>query len=120
MSDVLDDETVWFPKGQTTINEAPTKSRRLREATDGDDDDEEDVVFVLGQSDMGALNRYLHGGRVLPLDRTSYCNKTGIVDTSLLTPKIWNKVDELIEAYIQVSPNGLPGPAEAKPGDQTG
>ncbi|KAE8388998.1 hypothetical protein BDV23DRAFT_173435 [Aspergillus alliaceus] len=102
MSDVIDDETVWFPKGQTMSKTNLNKAARRPSAADGDSDNDDDTVFSLGNADMGSLNRYLHGGRVLPLDRTSYCNQTGIVDTSLITPKIWNKVDELIEAYKSV------------------
>ncbi|KAB8229588.1 uncharacterized protein BDW43DRAFT_186907 [Aspergillus alliaceus] len=102
MSDVIDDETVWFPKGQTMSKTNLNKAARRPSAADGDSDNDDDTVFGLGNADMGSLNRYLHGGRVLPLDRTNYCNQTGIVDTSLITPKIWNKVDELIEAYKRV------------------
>lgn len=103
MSDVIDDETLWFPKSQTMGKTDSPKSYRQRATKDDDDDDDDDVVFSLGNADMGSLNRYLHGGRVLPLGRTAFCDKAGIIDTSLITSTIWTKVDALISAYKSVS-----------------
>ncbi|PYI00015.1 hypothetical protein BO71DRAFT_414954 [Aspergillus ellipticus CBS 707.79] len=92
MSNAIDDETAWLPKNQTV-------NRKDASDSNGDDDD---TVFALGDADMGALNRYLHGGRVLPLDRDSYTSTVGIIDNSLMTTSIWGKVDELINVYKSI------------------
>lgn len=100
MSLILDDEKVWFPKDQTLLKTNPANApRRLGEA----DSEDDHIVFALGSQDMGALNRCLHGGRVLPLDRTSYFRSVGIIDTKLLTQNILTEVDQVIEAYKIVS-----------------
>lgn len=99
MSDVIDDETAWFPKSQIMGKKSSSKAAHRSTTAENDDEDDGDVVFSLGNADMGSLNRYLHGGRVLPLDRTTLCDKVGIVDTSLISDPIWTKIDGLVDAY---------------------
>ncbi|KAL3435921.1 hypothetical protein BDV09DRAFT_203813 [Aspergillus tetrazonus] len=53
-----------------------------------DDVEDDDIVFQFANGDMGSLNRYLHGGRVLPLTSDAYFQRVGILDQDKLTAKI--------------------------------
>lgn len=97
MSTAGDDETRWYPIGQTV----ETPSRAARRAVKDDDDD--GATFAFADEDMGKLNRYLHGGRVLPLDKDSFCQKVGILDQSKITDHIWTQIDGLIGTYKEAS-----------------
>ncbi|RAK77617.1 uncharacterized protein BO72DRAFT_403456 [Aspergillus fijiensis CBS 313.89] len=104
MSTARDDETRWFPIGQTV--ETPSRAARRTGHTvkdSGDDDDDDGATFAFADADMGKLNRYLHGGRVLPRDKDSFCQKVGILDQSKITDHIWTQINSLIGTYKEAS-----------------
>ncbi|KAK2599072.1 hypothetical protein QQS21_005478 [Conoideocrella luteorostrata] len=100
MSTAGDDETRWYPIGQTV--ETPSRAAR-RVVTYGGDDDDDGATFAFADEDMGKLNRYLHGGRILPLDKDSFCQKVGILDQSKITDHIWTQIDGLIGTYKEAT-----------------
>ncbi|PYI21890.1 hypothetical protein BO99DRAFT_400538 [Aspergillus violaceofuscus CBS 115571] len=100
MSTAGDDETRWYPIGQTV--ETPSRAARRAVKDGGDDDDDDGATFAFADEDMGKLNRYLHGGRVLPLDKDSFCQKVGILDQSKITDHIWTQIDGLIGTYKEI------------------
>lgn len=95
MSDVIDDENIWIPRQQTT-----NRVRGNKKKTDDVEDD--DIVFQFANGDMGALNRYLHGGRVLPLTSDAYFQRVGILDQDKLTAKIKAQIDLTVETFKTV------------------
>lgn len=103
MSTARDDETRWFPIGQTV--ETPSRAARRTGHTvkDSGDDDDDGATFAFADADMGKLNRYLHGGRVLPRDKDSFCQKVGILDQSKITDHIWTQINSLIGTYKEAS-----------------
>ncbi|KAF5855403.1 hypothetical protein ETB97_009314 [Aspergillus alliaceus] len=101
MSTAGDDETRWYPIGQTV--ETPSRAARRAVKDGGNDDDDDGATFAFADEDMGKLNRYLHGGRVLPLDKDSFCQKVGILDQSKITDHIWTQIDGLIGTYKEAS-----------------
>ncbi|OJJ96585.1 hypothetical protein ASPACDRAFT_34589 [Aspergillus aculeatus ATCC 16872] len=105
MSKARDDETRWFPIGQTVETPSRAARRTSRAVKDGDDDNDDDdgATFAFAAEDMGKLNRYLHGGRVLPRDKDSFCQKVGILDQSKLTDHIWTQINSLIGTYNEAS-----------------
>ncbi|PYH82517.1 hypothetical protein BO82DRAFT_333956 [Aspergillus uvarum CBS 121591] len=106
MSTAGDDETRWYPIGQTV--ETPSRAARRAVKDGGDDDDADDgATFAFADEDMGKLNRYLHGGRVLPLDKDSFCQKVGILDQSKITDHIWTQIDDLIGTYKEATDSPL-------------
>ncbi|KAM3548670.1 hypothetical protein MY1884_009080 [Beauveria asiatica] len=102
MSTASDDETRWYPIGQMV--ETPSRAARyaVKDGADNYHDDDERTTFALSDEDMGRLNRYLHGGRVLPLDKDGFCQKLGILDRSLITDNIWTQIDRLIGTYQKI------------------
>ncbi|KAH8711329.1 hypothetical protein HC256_008143 [Beauveria bassiana] len=95
MSTSGDDETRWYPIGQTV--ETPSRAAR-RAVKDNGDDDGDGATFAFADEDMGKLNRYLHGGRVLPLDKDSFCQNiyndcVGFLGDSSQSPRQWTKAD---------------------------
>lgn len=95
---IIDDETAWFPKDQTmTVPKPPDPTRN------NDDETNNTVIFSMANADMGSLNRFLHAGRVLPLDRNTYCLQAAILDQNAITQPIWEKVDGVITVYNNVS-----------------
>ncbi|RAL12819.1 uncharacterized protein BO97DRAFT_389211 [Aspergillus homomorphus CBS 101889] len=102
MSTAGDDEKKWYPIGQTVETPSRAARRTGRAVKDGGDDDD-GTTFAFADADMGKLNRYLHGGRVLPLDKDSFCQKVGILDQSKITDHIWTQINDLIGTYKEAS-----------------
>ncbi|RAH48627.1 uncharacterized protein BO95DRAFT_440111 [Aspergillus brunneoviolaceus CBS 621.78] len=102
MSTARDDETRWFPIGQMV--ETPSRAARRTGQTvkDSDNKDDDGPTFAYADVDMGKLNRYLHGGRVLPRDKDSFCQKVGILDQSKITDHIWTQINSLIGTYKEI------------------
>lgn len=100
MSTAGDDETKWYPIGQTV--ETPSRAAP-RAVKDNGDDDDDGATFAFADEDMGKLNRYLHGGRVLPRDKDTFCQNVGILDQSKITDHIWTQIDSLIGTYKEAS-----------------
>ncbi|GAB1210937.1 hypothetical protein ATERTT37_000047 [Aspergillus terreus] len=103
MSTAGDDETRWYPIGQTVEKPSRAARRAVKDDDDDDDDDDDGATFAFADEDMGKLNRYLHGGRVLPLDKDSFCQKVGILDQSKITDHIWTQIDGLIGTYKEAT-----------------
>lgn len=99
MSTAGDDETKWYPIGQTV--ETPSRAAP-RAVKDNGDDDDDGATFAFADEDMGKLNRYLHGGRVLPRDKDTFCQNVGILDQSKITDHIWTQIDSLIGTYKEI------------------
>lgn len=99
MSTAGDDETKWYPIGQTV--ETPSRAAP-RAVKDNGDDDDDGATFAFADEDMGKLNRYLHGGRVLPRDKDTFCQNVGILDQSKITDHIWTQINSLIGTYKEI------------------
>ncbi|RDW72358.1 uncharacterized protein DSM5745_07530 [Aspergillus mulundensis] len=98
MADVLDDPTFFLPTQQTTNRDRFGKNGKSASK----ESEEDDTVFQFANGDMGALNRFLHGGRVLPLTPETYYQTVGILNQDKLTAKIQSQIQLTLETFKAV------------------
>jgi hypothetical protein len=88
----LDDPSVWYPKGMYI-----EKGRK----------DEGEMVFVLADEDMAALNRYTWSGALLPTTRDALQKNLGILDGNEISKEVWAAADDLLDTYSKVGTEDL-------------
>lgn len=91
----IDDPEVWCPQGMYVEDES---------------DPNGDPIFILAQSDMASLNRFLWNGKQLPTTRDEYKASLGIIDGSEISKPVWEAADKTLSVYgavrIHKSPDG--------------
>lgn len=90
----IDDPTVWYPKGMYVKKEA-TEVAPSRE------------VFILAQSDMASLNRYVWTAKLLPTTRDEYKQSLAITDGGVITREVWSAADNVLTTYGTVRVKGV-------------
>ncbi|PYI08651.1 hypothetical protein BO78DRAFT_416544 [Aspergillus sclerotiicarbonarius CBS 121057] len=90
----INDPDVWSPKGMFVNN------NRGRNTVPPDDDDK---AFILNQSNMKALNRFLGTGRSLETSREAYFRSLAITDTpDQVSKALGDEVERMVEAYTNI------------------
>ncbi|KAB8076620.1 hypothetical protein BDV29DRAFT_154483 [Aspergillus leporis] len=80
----IDDPSVWYPKGMYVEQQTRYGNQK---------------VFILAQSDIAALNRYVWTGKMLPTTRDEYKLSLRFSEGSEISDPVWTAADRVLGTY---------------------
>jgi hypothetical protein len=83
----IDDPSVWYPKGMYVEQQTRYGNQK---------------VFILAQSDIAALNRYVWTGKMLPTTRDEYKLSLRFSEGSEISDPVWTAADRVLGTYSAV------------------